>query len=124
MQMHKNLKKYLKFPTRKINIQSQILELPKGNLLLFPKPPILVTKKETLLKVSCISKNLLSINPIVWENTQPKAAEGSVQQGFHCSCCARNENLAIVRRQNNLSVYIVLFGITLSRDNEITKFII
>ena len=32
----------------------------------------------------------------MWENTQPKAAEGSVQQGFHCSCCARNENLAII----------------------------
>ena len=32
----------------------------------------------------------------MWENTQPKAAEGSVQQGFHCSCCARNENLAIM----------------------------
>ena len=30
------------------------------------------------------------------EKAQPKAAEGSVQQGFHCSCCARNENLAII----------------------------
>lgn len=29
------------------------------------------------------------------EKAQQKAPEASVQQGFHCSCCARNENLAI-----------------------------
>ena len=30
------------------------------------------------------------------EKAQQKAPEASVQQGFHCSCFARNENLAIV----------------------------
>lgn len=30
------------------------------------------------------------------EKAQQKAPEASVQQGFHCSCFARNENLAII----------------------------
>lgn len=30
------------------------------------------------------------------EKAQQKAPEASVQQGFHCSCFARNENLAIM----------------------------
>ena len=60
------------------------------------KPPKSPTKKETLLKVSCISKKSFYDNPIISEKAQQKAPEGSVQQGFHCSCFARNENLAII----------------------------
>ena len=32
----------------------------------------------------------------MWENTQPKATEGSVQQGFHCWLSKPNENLVII----------------------------
>ena len=53
------------------------------------------TKKETLLEASCISKKSFYDNPIMSEKAQQKAPEASVQQGFHCSCFARNENLAI-----------------------------
>ncbi len=58
-----------------------------------PKSP---TKKETLLEASCISKKSFYDNPIMSEKAQQKAPEASVQQGFHCSCFARNENLAII----------------------------
>ena len=61
------------------------------------KPPKSPTKKETLLEASCIAKKSFYDNPIMSEKAQQKAPEASVQQGFHCSCFARNENLAIVR---------------------------
>ena len=32
----------------------------------------------------------------MWENTQPKAAEGSVQQEFHCWLFEPNETLVII----------------------------
>ena len=48
------------------------------------------------------------------ENTQPKAAEGSVQQGFHCSCCARNENLAIAGANKTISGNLTLLRKTLN----------
>ena len=73
------------------------------------KPPKSPTKKETLLKVSCISKKSFVDKPIEWENTQPKAPEASVQQGFHCSCFARNENLAISRRSLLEFFYYLFF---------------
>ena len=60
------------------------------------KPPKSPTKKETLLEASCISKKSFYDNPIMSEKAQQKAPEASVQQGFHCSCFARNENLAII----------------------------
>ena len=59
------------------------------------KPPKSPTKKETLLEASCIAKKSFYDNPIISEKAQQKAPEASVQQGFHCSCFARNENLAI-----------------------------
>ncbi|MBV6881888.1 hypothetical protein KVY03_18845, partial [Epilithonimonas sp. FP105] len=40
---------------------------------------------------SCISLKSFVGKPIMLK----KAPEASVQQGFHCSCFARNENLAI-----------------------------
>ncbi|AZI39931.1 hypothetical protein [Epilithonimonas vandammei] len=61
------------------------------------KPPKSPIKKETLLKVSCISKKSFVDKPIVWENTQPKAAEAPVQQGFHLVSFGQDENLAISR---------------------------
>ena len=61
------------------------------------KPPKSPTKKETLLEASCIAKKSFYDNPIMSEKAQQKAPEASVQQGFHCSCFARNENLAIRR---------------------------
>jgi len=45
------------------------------------------------MKVSCISLKFSVDKPIMLK----KAPEASVQQGFHCSCFARNENLAIGR---------------------------
>jgi len=48
---------------------------------------------EILLEVSCISLKSFVDKPIMLKKTP----EASVQQGFHCSCFARNENLAIVR---------------------------
>ena len=62
------------------------------------KPPKSPTTKETLLEASCISKKSFYDNPIMSEKAQQKAPEASVQQGFHCSCFARNENLAIMCR--------------------------
>ena len=59
------------------------------------KPPKSPTKKETLLEASCIAKKSFYDNPIMSEKAQQKAPEASVQQGFHCSCFARNENLVI-----------------------------
>ena len=59
------------------------------------KPPKSPIKKETLLKVSCISKKSFVDKPIVWENTQPKAAEAPVQQGFHLVSFGQDENLVI-----------------------------
>ena len=60
------------------------------------KPPKSPTKKETLLEASCIAKKSFYDNPIISEKAQQKAPEASVQQGFHCSCFARNENLVII----------------------------
>ena len=60
------------------------------------KPPKSPTKKETLLEASCIAKKSFYDNPIMSEKAQQKAPEASVQQGFHCSCFARNENLVII----------------------------
>ena len=60
------------------------------------KPPKSPTKKETLLEASCIAKKSFYDNPIMSEKAQQKAPEASVQQGFHCSCFARNENLVIM----------------------------
>ena len=67
------------------------------------KPPKSPTTKETLLEASCISKKSFYDNPIMSEKAQQKAPEASVQQGFHCSCFARNENLAIVGQFLSLS---------------------
>ena len=60
------------------------------------KPPKSPTKKETLLEASCIAKKSFYDNPIMSEKAQQKAPEASVQQGFHCSCFARNETLVII----------------------------
>ena len=60
------------------------------------KPPKSPTKKETLLEASCIAKKSFYDNPIMSEKAQQKAPEASAQQGFHCSCFARNENLVII----------------------------
>ena len=58
-----------------------------------PKSP---TKKETLLKVSCISKKSFYDNPIISEKAQQKAPEASVQQGFHLVSFGQDEELVIV----------------------------
>ena len=73
------------------------------------KPPKSPTKKETLLEASCIAKKSFYDNPIMSEKAQQKAPEASVQQGFHCSCFARNENLVII--------CCVFFGYTFSITN-------
>ena len=73
------------------------------------KPPKSPTKKETLLEASCISKKSFYDNPIMSEKAQQKAPEASVQQGFHCSCFARNENLAISRRSLLEFFYYLFF---------------
>jgi hypothetical protein len=54
------------------------------------KPSVIRSKKKRGSLASCNSLSKLYDNSIVEGRTI-----GSVQQEFHCSCCARNETLAV-----------------------------
>ena len=58
----------------------------------------------------------------MWENTQPKAAEGSVQQEFHCWLFEPNETLVIIDKiyrftgLNDLEDEAILYAMRNQKD--------